>query len=85
MQYFTLDKTGLAIRQNASVSLFLLPGEEQPNEPKPCYGISFRQVATLTEAPKELATGSELESKVVFCPGLGPFLEFDLQKDDQTC
>ena len=37
------------------------------------------------EALKELAANSELESEVVFCPILERFVEFDLQKDNQTC
>jgi len=42
-------------------------------------------MAALTEALKELAADSELESEVIFCPRLEPFVEFDLQKDNQTC
>ena len=41
-------------------------------------------MTALTKALKELAADSDLESEVVFCPKLEPFLEFDLQKDNQT-
>jgi len=68
------------------ISLSLLsPVEEQSNVPRHCYGISFREMAVLTEALKELATDNGLESEVVFCPGLKPFVEPDLQEDNQTC
>jgi len=50
-----------------------------------CYGISLREMAALTEASKELAAASELESEVVFYPRLKPFVGLDLQKDNQTC
>ena len=50
-----------------------------------CYGISFREMAALTEALKELAADNRLKSKVVFCLGLEPFVEPDLQEDNQTC
>jgi len=42
-------------------------------------------MSALTEALKELSADSELESEVVFCPILERFVEFDLQKDNQTC
>jgi len=42
-------------------------------------------MAALTEALKELAADSELESEVVLRPRLEPFVEFDLQKDNQAC
>jgi len=61
------------------------PVEEQSDVPKHCYSISFREMAALTEAFKELAADSELESEVIFCPRLEPFVGFDLQKDNQTC
>jgi len=65
------------------ISLLLLsPVEEQLNAPRHCYSISFREMATLTEALKELAANNGLESKVVFCVGLEPFVELDLQKDN---
>ena len=80
-RYFTPDKTEL---KRISVSL-LSPGEEQSNIPKHCHGISFREMAALTEALKELASHSELESEVVLRPRLEPFVELDLQKDNQTC
>ena len=68
------------------ISLLLLsPVEEQSNVPRHCYGISFQEMAALTEALKELAADNGLESKVVFCPGLEPFVEPDLQEDNQTC
>jgi len=68
------------------ISLSLLsPVEEQSSVPRHCYGISFREMAALTEALKELAADNGLESKVAFCPGLEPFVELDLQKDNQTC
>jgi len=63
----------------------LSPVEEQSNVPRHCYGISFREMATLTEALKELAADNGLESEVAFCPGLEPFVELDLQKDNQKC
>jgi len=58
-----------------SLSLSSL-GEAQANVPKHCYSVSFREVAALTEALKELATNSELESEVVFCPGPEPFVTY---------
>ena len=58
-------------------------GEEERNVPKHSYSISIREVAALTEALKKLATSSEFEYEVVFCPRLNPFEEFDLQKDNQ--
>ena len=42
-------------------------------------------MVVLTEVLKELAADNGLESKVVFCLGLEPFVELDLQKDNQTC
>jgi hypothetical protein len=41
-------------------------------------------MAALVEALKELAADSELEGEVVLCPRLEPFVEFDLQKHNQT-
>jgi len=41
-------------------------------------------VAALTEALKELAAHSGLESKVAFCPRLELFVESNLQKDNET-
>ena len=41
-------------------------------------------MTVLTDALKELATDSEVESAVVSCPRLEPFVDFDLQKDNQT-
>ena len=77
------DRTG---DKTKPISLSLLsPVEEQSNVPRHCYGISFRVMAALTEALKELATDNGLESEVVFCAGLEPFIELDLQKDNQTC
>jgi len=68
------------------ISLSLLsPGEQQSNVPKHCHGISFREMAALTEALEELAADSEFESDVVLRPRLEPFVELDLQKDNQTC
>ena len=58
-----------------SLSLSSL-GEAQANILKHCYSVSFQEVAALTEALKELATNSELESKVVFCPGPKPFVTY---------
>jgi len=63
----------------------LSPVEEQSSVPRHCHGISFREMAALTEALKELAADNGLESEVVFCPGLEPFVELDLQKDNQKC
>ena len=40
-------------------------------------------MAVLTDALKELATDGELESAIVSCLRLGPFVDFDLQKDNQ--
>jgi len=62
----------------------LSPVEEQLNVPRHCYGISFREMAALTEALKELTANNGLKSEVVFCVGLEPFVKLDLQKDDQT-
>ena len=42
-------------------------------------------MAALTEALKELAADNGLKSKVVFCLGLEPFVEPDLQEDNQIC
>jgi len=68
------------------ISLSLLsPVEEQSSLPRHCHSISFREMAALTEALKELAANNRLESEVAFCPGLEPFIELDLQKDNQTC
>ncbi len=50
-----------------------------------CYGISFRRVAALVEAPKEFAADSELQSEVILCPRREVFVDFDLQKDNHTC
>ena len=48
------------------ISLSLLtPVEGQSNIPEHCYGISFREMAALTKALKELTADSELESEVV--------------------
>ena len=67
--------------KSKSISLLVLSsGEERSNVPKHCHGISFREMAALTDALKELPTDSELESEVVFCPGFEPFVEFDLRK-----
>jgi len=66
-----------------SLSLLSLV-EEQSNVLRHCYGISFQEMAALTEALKELAADNGLKSKVVFCPGLEPFVEPDLQEDNQT-
>jgi hypothetical protein len=54
-----------------SISLSLL---SRLNIPRHCYGISFREVAALTEVPKELAADSKLESEVVLCSRLEPFV-----------
>jgi len=61
------------------------PGEEQSNAPKHCHGISFREMTVLAKALEELSADSELESEVVLRPRLEPFVELDLQKDNQTC
>jgi len=75
-------RTGDKIKR---ISLSLLsPAEEQSNVPKHCYGILFQEMAALTEVLKGRPANSELESKVVFCPRLEPFVEFGLQKDNQT-
>jgi len=58
-----------------SLSLSSL-GEAQPNVPKHCYSVSFREVAALTEALKELAVDNELENEVVFCPRPEPFVTY---------
>jgi len=70
--------------KRTSLSLLSL-GEEQSNVPKHCYSISFREVAAPTGALKELAADSELKSEAAFCPRLEPLVEFDLQKESQTC
>ena len=44
----------------------------------------FREMAVLTDALKELAADSEPESEVVYYPRLESFVEFNLQRDDQT-
>ena len=68
------------------ISLLLLsPVEEQSNVLRHWYSISFREMAALTEALKELAADNGLKSKVVFCLGLEPFIEPDLQEDNQIC
>ena len=77
------DRTGDKTKPT-SLSL-LSPVEEQSKVPRHCYGISFREMAALTETLKELAADNGLESELVFCPGLEPFIELDLQKDNQTC
>ena len=41
-------------------------------------------MALLADALEELGTDSELTSEVVFCPGLEPFLEFDLRGKKNT-
>jgi len=77
------DRTG---DKTKPIGLSLLsPVGEQSNVPRHCYGISFRETAALTETLKELAADNRLESEVVFCAGLEPFVEPDLQKDNQTC
>jgi len=48
------------------------------NVPKHGDGISLREMAALADALEELAADIELKSEVVFCPGLEPFVEFDL-------
>jgi len=42
-------------------------------------------VSALAETFKEFAADSELESKVVFYPRPKQIVEFDLQRDNQTC
>jgi len=79
------DRTG---DKTKPISLLLpSPVEERSNVPRHCYGISFQEMAALTEALKdsELAADNGLESEVIFCPRLEPFVEFDLQKDSRTC
>jgi hypothetical protein len=49
------------------------------NVPKHGDGISLREMAALADALKQLAADIELKSEVVFCPGLEPFVEFDLR------
>ena len=42
-------------------------------------------MAALVRTLKDFAIDGELKSKVVFCPRLDLFVEFDLQKDNQLC
>jgi hypothetical protein len=53
------------------ISLLLL---SRLNIPKHCYGISFREVAALTEVLKELAADSKLESEAILFSRLEPFV-----------
>jgi hypothetical protein len=41
-------------------------------------------MAALADALQELAADSELKREVVFCPGLEPFIEFDLRGKTNT-
>jgi hypothetical protein len=54
------------------------------NVPKQGDGISLREIAALADALEELAADIELKSEAVFCPGLEPFVEFDLQGKTNT-
>jgi len=54
------------------------------NVPKHANGISLREIAALADALEELAADIELKSEVVFCPGLEPFVEFDLRGKTNT-
>ena len=42
-------------------------------------------MTALIEALKEVAADSEFESEVVLRPRFEPFVELDIQKDNQTC
>jgi len=85
VQVLHAGQVGTGDRTKPISLLLLSPVEEQSNVPRHCYGISFREMAALTEALKELAADNGLESEVVFCAGLEPFVKLGLQKDDQTC
>ena len=52
--------------------------------PKHCYVISFQKAVTLTAVLKEPTTDKG-KNEGVLCPRLEPLVEFDLQKDNQTC
>ena len=52
--------------------------------PKHSDGISLREIAALADALEEFAADIELKSEVVFCPGLEPFVEFDLRGKTNT-
>ena len=55
-----------------------------PVEEQSTNCITFREIAVLTDALKELAADGKPESEVVFYPRLESFVEFNLQRDDQT-
>jgi len=76
------DNTDLGIKTNASVSRCY---HRVKNVPKNYYDISFRKVAAVAETLKEFAADSELESDVLLCLRLEPFIGFDLKKDNRTC
>lgn len=52
-----------------------------------CSSISewSRKADAPVETLKEIAAESELQNEVLFCPQLELFVDFDLQKDNQTC
>ena len=78
----TPNNTELGGRKEQSFVFSLACGrEEDANVPKHSDGISFREMATLTDALEELSAD---ESGVVFSPRLEPFIEFDLRGKTNT-
>jgi hypothetical protein len=53
--------------------------EKGPNIPKSRHGVSPREVPALADTFKELSANGELESEMVLCPRLEPFVKFDLE------
>ena len=58
--------------------------EGDANVPKHGDSISLREMSALVDALEELSADGELESEVVFCPRLEPFIEFDLRGKTNT-
>lgn len=48
-------------------------------EPHDGSGILFGKLSFLQDTIEQLSACSEFEGEIVFCPGLKPFKEFDLQ------
>ncbi len=81
-RYFTPDNTELGGGKGQSLVISLACGTEgDANVPKHGDGISLREMAVLDDALEELSAD---ESEVVFCPGLEPFIEFDLRGKTNT-
>jgi hypothetical protein len=53
--------------------------EKGPRIPKYRHGVSLREVPALGDMFKEFSANGELESEIVLCPRLEPFVKFDLQ------